>query len=352
MAKTVIAINGKRAKPAQVIKWLKGVYFLTPDNPKVTDPNTPFRVRVGKAEGKEGIFGRIVNHQSSNFNKLYYTVITELNCAHMYEGGKTPLQLEKEIHKLFKEMDEVNHRDSWYEFRNLFTFLHIMQRNFLTCELIIDNDNEIMGNWSELLNEYKYTQTAVSYSMFYDPHREAYPSPFEWFCTTPVEKGEIRGLVFKNNVVYEEYFSTTDSNEKYQEIVGGYFYFKSTTFAQSVPGEWEDIVIIGKEQDEITQETPFMKLPPSKHYDTPATPPGDTMIVLGDTRNGEEVSLKGTLRHYNYFLDFPCYNFNLNFVGIDKPSIHLHYVPYDEGLTEEGKKYYEMLDKKLEVLYG
>lgn len=350
MAK-IITINGKIAKPAQVIKWLKGVYFLTPDNPKVTDSNTPFRVRVGKADGKEGIFSRIVNHQSSNFDKLYYTVITKINCHHAYEGGKTPLQLEKDIHKLFKEEYKINHRDSWYEFKNLHTFLHIMQRNFHTNEIILENDNEEMGNWSELLNEYKYTQTALSYSMFYDPHRDTYPSTFEWFCTTPVEKEEIRGLVFKDNVVYEEYFPTTDSYKKYQEIVGGYFYCKSTTFAYSVPGEWEDIVIIAKEQDEITQETPFMKLPPSRDYNRPATPPGDTMIVLGDTRNGDEVPLKGNLRDYNYFLDFPCYNFKMNFPGTDKPSVHLHYIPYDEGLTEEGKEYHEMLHKRFkEVL--
>ena len=350
MDKKIWHMKGQRVTPSQAIKWLKGVYFLTSDNPKITDPNTPFRVRVGKGDGKQGIFSRIGSHQSSNFDRLYYTVITKLNSVGAYDNNKTPLQLEREIHKLFKEEYEIPHKDSWYQFKSLQQFLTVMQMNFHTQELILENDAVEMCNWSELLNEYKYTQTSLSYGIMTDPHREKYPAPFEWFCTNPVEKKEMRGIVFKNGVVYEEYFEDSlETSKQYQEILGGYWYCKST---QVLNGdmEWEDIVIIAKEQDEITSETPFMKLPQNKHYNYPATPVGDTMIVLGEDKYYNERSLKNSLIYYNYFLDFPCYNFTMNFVGSTKPSIKLRYIPYDEELTEEGKEFYNNIEKKMKEM--
>ena len=63
--------KGKPVKASWLIKgMLKGVYFVTAHDPKNAKSNTPFRVRVGKGEGKEGIYGRITAHQSSNFDKL------------------------------------------------------------------------------------------------------------------------------------------------------------------------------------------------------------------------------------------------------------------------------------------
>lgn len=337
MAK-VITYKGKRAKSNQVIKWLKGVYFVTPDDPKITDPDTPFRVRVGKAEGKEGIFGRIASHQGSNFNTLYYTILEQGTCWNAFSTHKTAVKLENYIHKILRNEYKVLHRDSWYEFKNLYHFLSFMQTEFDVAPIILEKEDEGLGNYSELLSEYKYTETQISFNQFYDGIDRRTPSCFQWFCTSPVKKDESRGIVFKNGLVYEEYFSNSIGFKQYQSILGGYFYCKPTQLYLT-NNKWEDIVIIGKEQNEITERTPFMKLPPGRYYIDQSTPPGDTLIVLGDNLQGDECSLKDSLSYYNYFLDFPCYHMNMNFMQADDTSIEVdfQYRPYDENPTEEQK---------------
>lgn len=344
MAK-ILFIKGKPAKANQVLKMFTGVYIVTPNDPKVTDPNIPFRVRVGKAEGKEGIFGRIASHQSSNFDRLYYLVLDSLTFRGVFEKYKTPVKVEQHLHQILTNTEKVLHRDSWYEFTNLHHFLTFMELNFHVAPMIWEQDNEELGNFSELLKEYKYTETQVSFNLFYDYKGRQYPSSFQWFCSAPVEKAPNRGLVFKNGLVYEEYFDPV-AIDKYKDIVGGYFYMKNTELfvdskvdSHALDSKWEHIVIIGKEQDNITEDTKFMQLPPGKYYKDQATPPGDTLIVLGDDLKGYECSLRHNMSVYNYFLDFPCFTITMTYnVMAPTPSeVSFRYRPYDENLTEEGE---------------
>lgn len=339
MAK-VVTINGKRAKPAQVIKWWKGVYIVTPNDPKVTDPNIPFRVRVGKAEGKEGIFGRIASHQSSNFDRLYYLMLHKFTFPGVFEKYKTPVKVEQHLHQILTNTEKVLHRDSWYEFTNLHHFLTFMELNFHVAPMIMEQELEKLGNFSELLKEYKYTETQVSFNLFYDYKGRKYPSSFQWFCSTPVEKAPNRGLVFKNDLIYEEYFDT-DAVDKYKDIVGGYYYIKNTQLLFNSKHrkikEWEHIVIIGKEQDNITEDTHFMQLPPGKYYKNQATPPGDTLIVIGDDPEGNACSLKHNMNFYNLFLDFPCFSITMtdNVTSPTPSKVSFRYRPYDENPIEQ-----------------
>lgn len=340
MAKRIF-INNKPVKANQIIKWFKGVYIVTPNDPKVTDPNIPFRVRVGKAEGKEGIFGRIASHQSSNFDRLYYLMLDKFTFQGVFEKYKTPVKVEQHLHQILTNTEKVLHRDSWYEFTNLHHFLSFMELNFHVAPMILEQEDEKLGNFSELLKEYKYTETQVSFNLFYDYKGREYPSSFQWFCSAPVEKAPNRGLVFKNGLIYEEYFDTA-AVDKYKDIVGGYYYIKNTQLLfgsryDENPKKWEHIVIIGKEQDNITEDTYFMQLPPGKYYKNQATPPGDTLIVLGDDVEGNACSLKHNMNFYNWFLDFPCRSITMiDDVTTPTPSeVSFRYRPYDENPIEQ-----------------
>ena len=267
----------------------------------------------------------------------------------IFQEHGTPIKVEQHIHEILRNQEKVLHRDSWYEFTNLHHFLTFMQKNFYVAPMVWEQELDELANFSALLKEYKYTETQVSFNLFYDYKGRDYPSSFQWFCTTPVEKAPNRGLVFKNGLIYEEYFDTV-AVDKYQDIVGGYFYMKTTELF--IDSEWEHVVIIGKEeQDEITS---FMKLPPNKYYVHPATPPGDTLIVMGDDLKGNECSLKNTVAAYNYFLDFPCFSVTMTSdVMSSTPSeVTFRYRPYDENRIEEhGWKWaYEGLTKGLEVV--
>lgn len=378
MAKKIIAKNKRPLKSRELIKGLmKGVYFVTSNDPKVTDPNTPFIVRVGKAEGKEGIHARIQTHQSSNFERLYYTTLTPLNCRKAYEEHKTPLKLERYIHKMFKEEYEIPNKDSWYEFRNQYHFLTILEDNWKIDEYVLHNEIEDLGNFSKLLDTYKYTNTQLSFNMFhiftYHRSRCERISSFDWFCTSPVQKGlarplpkdlmhlappVVRGIVFKDGLLYEEYFPIANGlyhGDKYREIVGGSFYMMNTEVpaGTSKDKEWEDIVIIGKEQNEITEDTPFMHLHGSKHYNNPATPIGDTLIVLGSMstrdRGQIECSLEEETQYYNLLLEFPCFPMHIKDAE-GKTIRNFERRGYNSNLTEEGMKHHAKMKNWLQEL--
>jgi len=356
--------NGKPITGKIGLKGFKGVYFVTSNNPKDVDTDAPFIVRVGKADGKEGIYGRIATHQGSNFDKLYFSVLTRSNCPQAYEEHGTPTKLEKYIHKIFREDENIVNRDSWYEFVNLQHFLRTVESHWFSFPIVVQEEVKELANFSELMNEYKYTNTQISFDMFRDidknGHRYRIPSNFEWFCTAPVQKKPIRGIVFKEGVVYEEYFSGFNEGvaqmEEYQEIVGGYFYMKRTEHLLAIDpqAEWEDIVIIGKEQNEIKEETPFMMMQRSKHYVDQSTPPGDTLIVLGGKvipdHGSIECSLKKDLGQYNFFMDYPCFHITINNGEEKTQRRKFQYRPYNENLTEEGVAYYAFMEKRLKEI--
>ena len=280
---------------------------------------------------------------------------------------------------MFREDENIISKDSWYEFKDLQHFLMIIEERWHTSLIVLQEEQEGLGNMSELMNEYKYTNTQVSFNLFTDMDkwgsRNKIPSSFEWFCTTPVKKKPIRGIVFKEGLVYEEYFHDWKDPEgfkEYKEVVGGHFYMKTTDMlldsylceALQEPtkweeckvwtkpeAEWEEIVIIGKEQDEITPDTPFMELMRSKHYYDQATPVGDTLIVLGSTvipdHGGVECSLKSDITYYNYMMDFPCYNLDIRSASSKKSIRKFQYKPHDENLTPEGRDFHILLQKRM-----
>ena len=364
MAKKIWTLDGVTpAKANQVIKTLKGVYFVTPDDPKVTDLNTRFRVRVGKGEGKEGIWGRINSHQSSNFDRLYFTVLSNFNYYEVSKKNRTPLELEKHIHKIFKEKYKVSHRDSWYEFKNVLKFLRIMEENFVVYP-VASLKPEQDTNINDLFDVYKYTNTNISFQLPIDPMRQKLFSSFDWFCSSPVEKKPIRGAVFKDNLVYEEYFEHPETYQEYRDILGGYVYITKTeipaprqdfdewTKENHKKGKWLDILIIGKELKEVPEVaaingTPFMKLLGNRHYYEPATPIGDALIILGCTPDGDACSLQHLLCYYNYYLDYPCYNINVTFpkLGISKS---FKYRGHNQKLTPEGQEFQAKMEQQLQ----
>jgi hypothetical protein len=225
--------KGYKVTSNDLIKKFPGIYFITTYDVKKDNPKKPFTLRLGKGEGKEGVWQRVVNHQQSNEKDLYFIMLTPYICPNTFSNSneKTIYKIEQYIHKYFKQ-EGFHLKDSWYQFPSLEKFISVLytmpdiyiENNYIWEEDKTSSLQKLsaskwrLGNYYGLLNDFKYSSVMLLENATNYRNSNGLPVqgavPLEIFKAGNVNNEGHRCLVYdaKRCIVYEDFIDTSKAS--------------------------------------------------------------------------------------------------------------------------------------------